>query len=35
MRDHGLSAETLRRANGVGRKLSVDEIIRLRDTGAL
>ena len=33
LRDHGLSAEAVRRAASLGHKLTVDEIIRLRDSG--
>jgi hypothetical protein len=35
MSDHGLSGPALRKAQALGRKLNVDEIIRLRDSGAL
>jgi hypothetical protein len=35
MRDHGLSAAAGRRAAVLGRKLTVDEIIRLRDSGQI
>jgi hypothetical protein len=34
LRDHGVSADAVRRAKSVGAKPSVDEIIRLRDSGA-
>ena len=35
MRDHGLSGSALRRAATLSHKPTVDEIIRLRDSGVL
>jgi hypothetical protein len=35
MRDHGVSAGALRRAGSLRRRLSVDELIRLRDSGTI
>jgi hypothetical protein len=35
LRDHGISGHDLRKAAGLGRKLSADDIIRLRDSGVI
>jgi hypothetical protein len=35
MRDHGLSGSALRKASGLSHRPTVDELIRLRDSGVL